>query len=71
MGRSFGLKGECHQKVNIEDVISAIDRGSLCIVSVTRAFLGGKSIEEIIHALKSKGLHITSETKAYLDENME
>ncbi len=37
-----------------------IDRGSLCIVSVTKAFLGGKSIDEIIHALK---------TKAYLDVN--
>ena len=33
---------QTHRQANIEDVIKAIDRGSLCIVSVTRGFLGGK-----------------------------
>jgi hypothetical protein len=66
MGRFFGIKGGCHQKAHIEDVISAIDRGSLCIVSVTAAFLGGKNIEDIIHAIHNDSLCITPEIKAFL-----
>jgi Peptidase_C39 like family len=68
MGRFFGIEGQCYQKMNIEDVINAIDRESLCIVSVTRAFLGGKNIEDVINAINKGSLCITSETKTFLDK---
>jgi hypothetical protein len=37
-----GLTGRTYQQTNIQEVIHAIGKRSLCIVSVTRGFLGGK-----------------------------
>ncbi|HBE80455.1 MAG TPA: hypothetical protein DDW65_22125 [Firmicutes bacterium] len=66
MGRFFGIAGQCHRQVTMEEVVSAIDRGSLCIVSVTRAFLGGKSAEDILRAMNHQG-SLYLKTKAYLE----
>jgi hypothetical protein len=40
--RMFELNGQCHRNKTIEDVVNAIERNSVCIVSVTKCFLGGR-----------------------------
>jgi hypothetical protein len=42
MGQVLGIEGQTHRQASIEHIINAINKGSLCIVSVTRGFLGGK-----------------------------
>ena len=42
MARDYGIQGQCHRHTNIEHVINTIGRNSVCIVSVTRYFLGGQ-----------------------------
>ncbi len=41
MAAEFGVRGTCHRQVDMAHVVEAIRRGSVCIVSVTRYFLGG------------------------------
>jgi hypothetical protein len=40
---SFGLSGRCHRQKGVADLVEAISRRSICIVSVTVGFLGGEA----------------------------
>ncbi|MDR2407850.1 MAG: C39 family peptidase [Bacteroidales bacterium] len=43
--KAFKLDGRCHRNKTMKDVVDAIDSGSICIVSVTKCFSGGKLSE--------------------------
>ncbi len=40
LAREYGIDGQCHRNKTVTDVADAIGRGSICIVSVTKYFLG-------------------------------
>ena len=42
MAGEFGVRGRCHRQADLAQVVAAIQGGSVCIVSVTRYFLGGQ-----------------------------
>lgn len=45
MAAELGVSGQCHRRVDMARVMETIRRGSVCIVSVTRYFLGGQPDE--------------------------
>ena len=46
MAALFGVRGRCHRRTRIEDVMTAIEQNSICIVSITKYFLGGQRDRE-------------------------
>jgi Peptidase_C39 like family len=45
MAEEYGIQGQCHRQKDVEHVIDAVQRDSVCIVSVTRYFMGGQNDE--------------------------
>jgi Peptidase_C39 like family len=43
LGEDFGLKGRTHRRESYEDLLKCTNEGSLCIVSVTVGFWGGRT----------------------------
>ena len=42
MAGEYGIYGQCHRRTNVQHLVETIRKGCVCIVSVTRCFLGGQ-----------------------------
>ena len=61
IAKSYGLDGQCHRQAGIKDIIDAINRKSICIVSVTKHFLGGEKYHSEQKLLKGGHLVVAYE----------
>lgn len=56
MAAELGVRGQCHRHADVGNLVDTLRRGSACIVSVTRFFLGGEPDEQ--GAPLAKGGHL-------------
>jgi hypothetical protein len=56
MAGVFGLKGQCHRQHGVGQLIETIQRGGVCITSITACFLGGQTDAD--GKVRGKGGHL-------------